>query len=136
MSRKKLSAPMLALLREIAEAGDAGMVVPGTKGTTARALRDGGLVAYAAADGASKKPIPQRVTPDGKDMLNHHGMLAMAVADMPPLPKEVDEAIEAVLDAQDDDIHDGGRTTGDAVTRLEIAIRRALATAAQGGTQT
>lgn len=61
-SSPKLTAPQRALLAEIRAHGEIGMVVPGTRGTTAKVLRAHGLIE--TVEGTS--PPKQRATPGGR----------------------------------------------------------------------
>lgn len=60
---EKLTRPQHALLVEIINAGELGMVVPGTKGSTARALRDALLIETEPRIG--NKPPKTKATPRG-----------------------------------------------------------------------
>ena len=59
-----LSQPQQALLAEIVAAGDTGMVVPGTRGSTAKVLRAHGLVEVVPGD---HSPPRQRATATGRE---------------------------------------------------------------------
>lgn len=160
---RKLSKPMLNLLKEIAEAGKDGMVVPGAKGSTARVLRVGEkLIEYVGEerDWSTTKPTPQRATPAGLSLLadlgiavkpcvtcgnpfksgehrreadtGGHEHAACADGRLPPLPKEIDDTIDDVLDATGDAVlGQSGPSQSAALERLSVAIRRALDKAAK-----
>jgi hypothetical protein len=59
----KLTQPQIKLLADIATAGSSGMVVPGTKGSTARVLRAAQLIEAVPGDAA---PPRTRATKAGR----------------------------------------------------------------------
>jgi hypothetical protein len=94
MTDVKLTKPQAALLSEIIAAGEQGMVVPGTRGSTAKVLRAKALVEV--VDGDSPPPNRQRATEAGR------AWKATCGAQANPMPGAVVLRAWAVVPGNDD----------------------------------